>query len=79
MKDELKSENIIIENEINNLISQGQRVDMCPKIWMIGEKLSIDKLAQFMTLILQAISEHGPKLVVDGNNDVSIFVTIFRT
>ena len=67
----LENDSINFEKEIENIIRNGQRVDICAMIWQIGEKLPVNQLPHFMTLLLQAISDNGPKLVLDGNNDVS--------
>ena len=70
-----------IEYEVEKLIAKGQRSDLTPEVWAIGEKLNFDQLTTFITLLLKKISENGASLVFNEDNSVShsflVFVSLY--
>ena len=62
-----------IETEVEKIITKGQRSDLTPEVWAIGEKLNFDQLTTFITLLLKKISENGASLVFNEDNSVSHF------
>ena len=67
---------IEIEAEVEKLIAKGQRSDLTPEVWAIGEKLHFDQLTTFVTLLLKKISENGASLALNEDNSVSQFYSM---